>query len=413
METLKNGMRVLLAPDSLAARVDVAIWYDASARIERAGQTGITHLFEHLMFDGTTRVPSGEYRRKIEAEGGTCGGMTTSDALCLYQTVSTSSLDLVFGLEADRMTKLELTQAKLDREKARAREELRERAANPLGRGLQRLYQASFDEMPYRRSILGLESDLAKITLQNCREYYQARFAPNTALLTVVGRFDADQALTLVRKHFESLPRSNATASAKLKPEAPRTEPRRVTEKNDFQVPILLLGWRGPGSGDNDSASLELLSLILAAGPSSRLNDELVDSQGTALFVRGGNEPQRDAGVFYVAVGLKPQSDSAAVETAIVDAARKLATDSVTDDELAQARRIAELSLLAPAQTTRGRAQLLGGAEMFQGDPEAASHRLERLRAVQPADLKKAAARFLDPKTRIVVWMPPSEGSAR
>src|SRR5262245_62771792 len=82
METLKNGMRVLLAPDSLAGRVDVAIWYDASPRVERAGQTGISHLFEHLMFDGTTRTPSGDYRRKIEAEGGTCGGMTTSDALC-------------------------------------------------------------------------------------------------------------------------------------------------------------------------------------------------------------------------------------------------------------------------------------------------------------------------------------------
>jgi zinc protease len=413
METLKNGMRLLMAPDSLASRVDVAIWYDASPRIERTGQTGISHLFEHLMFDGTTRVGAGEYRRRIEAEGGTCGAFTSSDALCLYQTIPASSLDLVFDLEADRMTKLDLTQAKLDREKQRARDEMRERAANPLGRGLQRLYEASFDVLPYRRSILGLESDLTQITLANCRDYYKARFAPNTALLTIVGRFDPEQALALARKRFESLPRSTAPASTRLRAETPRTEPKRVRERNDLQVPILFLGWRGPGEGDDDSASLELLSLILASGASSRLNDELVDSQGTALFVRGGNEPQRDAGLFYVAVGLKPQSDSAAVETAVVDAARKLATQPVTEDELAQARRMSELGLLLPAQTSRGRAQLLGGAEMFQGDPASVSRRLARLRALQPDDLKKAAARFLDPKSRVVVWMPPGEGSAR
>ncbi|HYM80929.1 MAG TPA: pitrilysin family protein [Candidatus Limnocylindria bacterium] len=404
--TLDNGLRVLLAPDSLAGSVDVAIWYRAA---ERPGQTGITHLFEHLMFDGSARFGPQEHKRRIEAEGGSSGAFTTNDAVCFHQTLPSGSWPLAFELEAERMSSLALTEAKLDQEKRRARAEARERT--PFARGLQRLYGLAFRSQPYRWPVFGLDQDLDRITLAGARDHYRARFTPHHATVSVVGRFEPEPVLSALRKAFSSGASRPGAAPRQTSPsEPPQTEPRRASEPSDLPYPLLLLGWRGPAGADPDTPVMALLSMILSNGASSRLGRELVDKR-MALYAGGGHEPQRGGSLFYVTVALRPQSDSAAVEQAVLAQVERLAREPVSEDELARARRQAEFGLVTSLQTPRSRAQVLGTTLILGDDPNQVARDLERLRTASAADVQRAAARYLMPAARSAVWMPAAGGT--
>jgi zinc protease len=210
--TLGNGLRVLLAPDSQATAVDVGVWYRAGTLYERPGKYGITYLLGHLMFRGSRGVPSGEHRRRLEAEGASVNSVTNPDFTCFYETLPPEALDLALRLEADRMGALSITQRALDQERHKAREERRLRVeSSPPGRGLQELYSEAFTGYPYAYPVMGTDQDLEGISLADVQAYYRERFAPGNALVTLVGRFDPATALPAVRRHFEALP-SRGTA---------------------------------------------------------------------------------------------------------------------------------------------------------------------------------------------------------
>jgi predicted Zn-dependent peptidase len=403
--TLDNGMRVLMAPDSLAASVDLGLWYDASPRLDPPGLEGMAHLFEHLMFDGTTRVAAGEFRRRIEATGGSADAYTTPDLNCFHSTMPPDELAGAIRMEADRMSALALTQAKLDSEKARTRLERRERETHPFMRGIDRLYATAFTRQHYRRTIFGTEASLGRITLANAREFYRSRYAPSGALMTVVGRFDPDSAEALARRHF------GAAATARPAAVAPVSEPaatgaRHAVEPGELRFPVMLMGWRGPGSSSDETPLMAMLSIVLANGPASRLNGLPIGVAGPALFARGGHEPHRDASLFYAMVGAPPGADSAAVEDGLLAQVRRLVSEPIAADELERARRQVELALLLDAETPRGRARMLGTAQMLEGDARQVERHLQRIRSATADDLVQVAARHLDPERRTVVWMP-------
>src|SRR5262245_56139720 len=202
--TLKNGLKLVLAPDPQATAIDVAGWYDAGSRHDRAGKTGLAHLFEHLMFRGSSRFAEGEHMRLIRAEGGSSGAFATPDFLCFYETLPPDAMDLAFRLEADRMTGLSLSQAGLDAERRNVAGE-RARRARVLSRGLERLYRMAYSTSPYRRPIYGEPADLPKLTLGDAQEFYRQHLGPSNAVVTVAGRFDPRQALASARKAFEPL----------------------------------------------------------------------------------------------------------------------------------------------------------------------------------------------------------------
>lgn len=404
--TLDNGMRVLLAPDSSAASVDLAFWYDASPRLDPAGLEGMAHLFEHLMFDGTTRFPAGDFRRRIEAAGGSTNAYTAPDLTCFHSTMPPDELAKAIGMEADRMSHLALTQAKLDSEKARTRLERRERETNPFVRGLDRLYATAFARQHYRRTIFGTEASLGRITLANAREYYRSRYAPGSALMTVVGRFDPDSAEAIARRHFGSAAIRPATAVTAVT-EPPQTAPRHAVEAGQLQFPLMLMGWRGPAASSDETPLLAMLSVVLSNGPASRLSSQ---AGGTRLFARGGYEVQRDASLFYAMIGSSPQADSASIEDGLLAQVGRLAAEPVGADELERARRQVELALLFDAQAPRGRARILGAALMLEGDALRVERHLERIRSATAEDLMQVAARYLVPDQRAVVWMPAVTG---
>jgi len=404
--TLKNGMRVILAPDDRATAVDVAVWYESGARFERTGKTGQAHLFEHLMFRGSERYDSGEHRRRVRAEGGSSGAYATHDFTCFYQTLPSDALELAFQLEADRMTGLELTQEALDSERRLVADE-RARQATPIRRGLERLYAMAWNTHPYRGSLFGLERDLERLTLQDCKSFYRARFGPDRAVVTVVGHFESEQALELARRYFEPLKPAGGRDQA-LPADKPVDAERRAVEPGVTPVRIVMAGWRGPRRADRDWPELSLLATLLTRASDARLTRALVVDPPLCLAVQGDMDSRRDASMFYLAASVAPQADSAEVESRLFGELGRLLVEPVGEEELERAKRQIETAVWFGLQTSRGRAQALGTGQMLAGDFQDLERQLERIRACTPADLQRAA-RHLDPARRNVLWLKPSQ----
>jgi zinc protease len=405
--TLKNGLRVLLAPDSLAAGVDVAVWYAAGTRYERAGTRGATRTLARLMFDGSERYAPGAHQRLLAAEGAAGNTITAHDATCFFETVPTEALELALGLEADRMGALKPTAEGFERARRSERAEERRRDAdNPMAQGLRVLYATAFAGHPYEMPALGRARDLDRLTAEACRAYYRERYGPNNAVLTVVGRFDPDEALRLVRRTFDPLPRRPVPPAAPPVLAA-QTAERRARDRTTAPVRFLLVGWRAPGRADSSSVALELLSRVVSSGSRGRLQRALSRGATLCLAVTGGFDGRRDASLLYAAAALRPSADSAEVERAMIGELQKLAATPVDAVELDHAKRELELSTLAEWETPRGRAQALGEAEAVYGGWRDVEARLARLRQTTPDDLMRAAAAVLVPARRTVVWLLP------
>jgi zinc protease len=404
---LKNGMQLLLAPDPTAVAVDVAVWYRAGTVHERTGLSGISRLFEQLMFAGSEHYGPQEHTRLVQAEGGSVGAHTTSDYACTYQTIPPSALELVLKLEADRIGSLQLTDAGLEAGKRAVRAEKRRRAgASPLGTAFAGLGRLAWPAHPYRWPVAGLDEDLVRISLADCQAYYLDHYAPNNATVTIVGRFDRDQALQLAKRWLEPLKRRRVAN------DAARVEPvqkagQRAFERMEVPLSVVLAGWRAPGHADPDSPALSLLSRILTGGPASRLQRALTAESLRCVLVQGTLDDRRDAALLCAVAVLRPGSDSAAVERVLVEEVEKLALEPVGEEELEHARRQEEVGTLLAWETVRGRAEALGSSQLVEGDWRAAALRLERVRRLTPADLQRAAARVLVAGGRNVLWVAP------
>lgn len=411
--TLRNGLRIVLAPDSAAATADVTVWYLAGTRYEREGLSGITHLCERLMFRGSKTYGPGEHLRLLHAEGATVSTFTTADFSSFYQTLPPAAIDLALSLEADRMGSLVLRQADLDAERAVAHEENRRLAASSqVIVGMQQLLGAAFRGGPYALPPVGRDADLDRITLQDAKAYWSGRYGPNNAVLTVVGRFDPDRTLAAARKAFEPIPRRRVPP-APARNAAGQPAARFVTRPFAGTSPTLLAGWRALADGDPDAPAVEVLARLLAGGPGARLSRALGGKDGSeAYVVQGGVDARQEAGLLYAFAVFPPGADSARVQSAVRSEAARLATEAVTPEALARAERQVESTTLFLMQGSRGKARALGAGWVLAGDPRAIEGRLARLRRLTPADVQRVAARVLDADRLVLVWMPATGAPA-
>ena len=412
--TLGNGLRVALCADSSAAAVDVAVWYDAGTRFERRGQSGIAHLFEHLMFRGSTRFGPGEHARRIEAAGGASSAFTNPDHGCFFETVPASALALALALEADRMTGLTLDQRRLDETRAGIRIERQLPLFNsPPALGRQRFVTTAMGTHPYGAPLFGSAKELDRVTLADCREWYRVRYRPSGALLTVVGRFDPAEARRLIEHDFGGL--SGPTGPEPGAPPPPLDAPgHRASERGRPPLRMLWTGWTLPGRADPDLAPLALLSSILVKGEGSRADRALVQSRATCVYTDGDLEVLDEASVMFCMLALAPAADSLAVERDFQAQVDSLAWAPLPAEELEHARLRAESALLFGWQAVRGRAIAVGSTLAAGGGEGDIPLQLARLRACTPADVQRVAARYLAASRRHALWISPEPaGGAR
>lgn len=400
--TLDNGLTVLLLPDPATPAVSFQMWVRAGAKDETRF-TGLAHLFEHMMFRGTDRLPPESHERMIEARGGRVNAYTTADVTVYYADVAPDSLPLVIELEAERLRNLRITEETLASERQVVLEERRLRTEDqPDGRAFEALLALTFTAHPYRVPTIGWRSDIEAVTVEACRAFFDTFYAPNNLVIAIAGNFDPADALARIRRSMGSL---RPAASI---PRNPTREPEQRGERRqrvhfDVRSPILAAAWHAPEAGHADAEALDVASLVLSGGRSSRLYRKLVYEQQQALGATGGYWELQQAGLFYAFASVRPDGAIDAVEKGFMDEIARLRREPVGAAELAKAKRQIEVDLVSGMETANETASRIAGEYVSFGRIRSIDERLRAYRAVTAADVQRVARTYLTDDRRSVV----------
>ena len=411
--TLANGLRVVLSPDRAIPVVSIAVYYDVGSRNEREGRTGFAHLFEHMMFQGSENVPKAAHFQYIFNAGGTMNGTTSTERTNYFETLPSNYLPLAFWLESDRMRSLKVTQENLDNQRHAVQEEKRLRYDNqPYVNAFLRMNELIFTNPANAHSTIGSMEDLDAATIDDVREFFRIYYAPNNAVLTVVGDFDYAEARTLVDKYFANIP------SQPLPPPADVSETEHVAVPEETfhdplaPAPAFVLGWKIPARRTPDFYALSLAGTLLFEGDSSRLYQKLVKGDESVVSIEGGVDERRGPSALYIFALPKPGQDVHTIREQIFDEIKRIAADGPTDAEMEKLRNSLCNDAVRGRQSTMYRAQRIAEFALYDSDPRLVDSELDQYLNVTAADIKRATARFLDGPHRVVLDIVPAPSAA-
>ena len=337
---LENGLKIIVQEDHRSPVVVSQVWYKAGALDEVNGKTGVAHVLEHMMFKGTKKVPAGQFSRKIAAAGGRENAFTSQDYTAYFQQLEKSQLPLSFELEADRMANLNLTKEEFEKEIKVVMEERRWRTDDkPQAQVNEHFNSAAFRTHPYGRPVVGWMSDLENMRVEDTREWYNHWYAPNNAVLVVVGDVKADEVYKLAKQHFGKI-KPKAVPERKPQKEPPQIGERRVVVKAPAKLPSLQMGFHTPVLNDPNQDwepyALEILASVLSGNDSARLNQKLVRESQVAVDVGAGYDmiARGRQGLFELAGSPSEGKTVAELETAILQQIEKIKESGVTAEEL-------------------------------------------------------------------------------
>lgn len=412
--TLENGLRVVLNVDRSSPTVAIAVTYDVGSRDEAKGRSGFAHLFEHLMFHGTRNLPKGDLERLVLGRGGFLTAVVHHDFTNYYMALPANELALALWAEADRMRGLGMTAEAFEAERRVVQEELRLRVLNAaFGLSPIRLeelvYQGFF---PYERPPIGSMADLDAASLADAKSFYDRHYGPNTAVLSISGDVEADEAMELVHRYFDRVPRIEAAPHPSLElPE--QTSARTAVLKDDHAAtPGVLYGWAAPPAGHADVYALSLAAILLGEGQSSKLHDGLVRAKSLARSASASIDVRRGPSLFAIDVKLSESAKMADVAKLIEGEIKALGERGPTEADLQKARRMAQARLVLGLQWNRDRAIQLGKAELFYGDARRINTELSRIFAVTKEDIARAVSKHLAPSRRTIVETYPTSSAA-
>lgn len=399
--TLDNGLRVVVHTDRKAPVVAVHAWYNVGSKDERAGRTGFAHLFEHIgLFNGTENLPGG-LMEPLRAMGATdWNGTTWFDRTNFFQTVPTAALEQALYMESDRMGHLlgALTQERLDNQRGVVQNEKRQGDNQPFGLVEYAQLEALFPPgHPYRHSTIGSMADLDAASLQDLRDWHRDNYGPNNAVLVLVGDIDTATARTLVQKYFGPIPRGprHEPAQAAVPTLERRTELRLHDRVSNSRI---IRTWITPGLTDADAADLDVAAQVLGGLASSRLDNQLVRGNQTAIAVTTGYLPFQRIGQFEVSVDVKPGQDVDAVSAELDRIIADYIANGPTEDEVARvvtSEISGRLQQLESVGGFTGKAVVLAEGALYADDPGFYRRQMAGLSRVTPASARAAMGRWL------------------
>jgi predicted Zn-dependent peptidase len=411
--TLKNGLRVFLVEDHSAPVFTVDVAYNVGARNEVKGRTGFAHLFEHMMFKGSENVGEGEHYYHVFASGGDMNGFTTPDITSYYNTLPSNQLEMGLYLEADRMRALEITKAKLDNQRNAVQEERRQGVDNqPYGRAEELQQELLYDDFAYHHTVIGSMEDLNAASLEDVAQFFKTYYAPNNAVLTLVGDFKPADALALIRKYFEPIPRQPAPAPVQINEPEQKAERRQTVEDPLARLSQVRIAFKAAPGNTPDYYALDILSYALQSGQSSRLYQKLVKERELATSVGGYMDERRGPGALYVTVTVRPGKQPEEVEAAVYEELERIRKEPIADWELEKAKNNRRRAFASGIQSTLNRALEIGQNVVFYNDAELINTQSDRLGAVTKDDILRVAGKYLRPANRVVVVTVPARKAA-
>jgi predicted Zn-dependent peptidase len=410
---LANGLRLVLSEDHLTPVVAVCLCYDVGSRYETTGRTGLAHLFEHLMFQGSAQVPGNGHFELVQGAGGSLNGTTSFERTNYFETMPAHQLELALWLEADRMGSLlaALDQESLDNQRDVVKNERRQRYDNvPYGTAFERIMALAYPEgHPYHHLPIGSMADLDAVTLDDARAFFRANYAPNNAVLAIVGDIDPAEARQWTEKYFGSIPPYDGKVAPRdgSLPDIIGTELRAEIEE-EVPARALIAGYRMPRDGTRECDAAEVAVTVLGGGESSRLYNRLVRRDQTATSA--------DFGLLRLvgapSLGLLNVKASSGTELAQIEAAvdaelAQLGAEAPSAAELERAQALLERDWLDRLGTVAGRADELCRYAVLFGDPQLAFTAADRLLSITAEEVRAVAAARLRPDNRAVLVYEP------
>lgn len=409
--TLDNGLRVVMNVDHNSPSVAICVTYDVGSRNEQVGKSGFAHLFEHMMFQGSGHVKKGEHFTWITAKGGTLNGTTSSDRTNYFELLPSSSLDLGLWLEADRMKSLDVSQANFENQRKVVQEEYRMRVSNaPYAMGSIKLQELVFGNYwPYAHPPIGSMADLDAAKLEWIREFHGQYYAPNNAVLAITGDFDTDQAVALVKRYFGDAKRGQIPPYQPPAAVEPQTAARSLTVPDSAaHTPGLMWGWAIPENRTAEHYALELATLVLTGGESSRLHQLLVRDKSWAQSVNAWTGDNRGPDILVLKVILSEQGKIKDVSKSVDQELERLAQSGPSAAELEKAKNQLVSFFLFGLEGNMARAQQLANYELFYGDARLLSKEIDEYLKVTASELQSAVRKYLTAARRSLVTIEPA-----
>jgi zinc protease len=411
--TLDNGLRIVVWPDHDIPNVVMYNFVRAGGRNEYPGITGLSHFFEHMMFNGTARRKQGEFDEIMEAAGGANNAYTSKDLTVYQDWFPRSALDTIFDLEGDRLENLAIDPDVVESERGVVYSERRMRYDNDnFGRLYLQMNATAFTAHPYQFPVIGWASDVENWTQDDLEGYFRTYYAPNNLTMVFTGDVTPEEIFSLAEQHFGGIP-------AQTPPQAIRTvEPEQLGERRlliemQSPTPLLHVTFLAGSATDPTTQAMNVLLNILIGGESSRLHRQFVEEEQIALAVGGFQMEGFDPGLVYFYLTLPPAADIAAVEERLLDELERIAREGITAGELKKARNIMVADYWRTMATIDGKASALGNAEVFLGDYQRAFSLPDELAAISAEQIQSVATDVFDRHSMTVgvLRSPPEEGS--
>ncbi|MGH9672944.1 MAG: M16 family metallopeptidase [Bryobacteraceae bacterium] len=406
---LDNGLRVIIAEDRHAPIYAIAVSYAVGSKDERPGRTGFAHLFEHMMFKGSQNVGAGEHFYLIFNNGGSMNGTTNNDRTLYYEVLPKNQLDLGLFLEADRMRSLAVTRENLENQRQAVKEERRMRLDNqPYAKSRERIDELAYDAFPYKHSVIGSMADLDAATVEDVGAFFKTYYAPNNAVLALVGDIDTKETLAKVKKYFGGIPKQTSPQGVDFAQPGQTAERRETVADPLARLAQITMAYRIPPARSSDVDALTVMNSILSGGQSSRLYQKLVKEKEAAVqagaFVNGRIGP----GLFMVSATVRPGKTVEEVEKLLDEEIARVRTDLVTDSELQRARVSARRSAVSGLTSALNRAIHLADDAVLYNDPGRMNTIEQKRAAVTAAQIRDTAQKHLTTMNRTVVITQPA-----
>jgi zinc protease len=418
---LDNGLRVIIAEDHYAPVYAICVAYKVGSKDEHPGRTGFAHLFEHMMFKGTENVGVEEFDFLVDTNGGSSNGTTNTDRTSYYESLPKNQLDLGLYIEADRMRALAITPENLENQRQAVKEERRQSVDNQAyGQTSEKLEELIYDNFAYHHPVVGSMADLDAASVDDVKQFFKTYYAPNNAVVALVGDIDTKETLAKAKKYFGTIPRQDPPKTVDLA-ETPKDGERRAAIADPLARAVRLdIAYRIPPSDQADARALGVAASILGGGGgrgggggnNSRLYRKLVDEKQIASQVSCSTDRRAGPGIFRISATLQPGKSPQEAEGLIAEEIAKLHAEPVTEQELQRVR----MSLRRSAEnrvTALSRAQALADAAAVYDDPNRVNTEIDAQMTVTAADIRKAVQASLVKANSVVVVTTPAGGGGR
>ena len=400
--TLTNGMKFLVVEDFSIPNANMYLFYKVGSRNEHQGITGLSHFFEHMMFNGAKKYGPKLFDQTMEFNGGANNAYTTQNVTVYTNWFPASAADVIFDLEGDRISSLSIDPKMVESERGVVLSERSTGLENSPWRFLSQSVQATaFQEHPYHWPVMGYEDDMKNWTQQDLERYFKTYYAPNNCVVVVSGALKTEDVKKMAEKYLQPIP-AQAEPPVIHIVEPKQTGERRITVQKEVANPYLIIGYHTPASKHEDYYALNILSAILTSGQSSRLYTSLVDKQQLATMVFADYGDSFDPSLFSIYATANKNVSEFDLENAIYAEIEKIKREGVTGREIQKVKNQKLMEFYGQVETINGKSNNIGTYEVFFGDYKKMFEAPDNYNKVTIDDVKNVANKYFSKSNRTV-----------